>query len=74
MQIWLQVNTVKTLITLREVKTNKEKEMSKLAKGNRPRIKNGKNNLGLQSVIHGIDNNPAITAADPKAKFIAKKK
>jgi len=46
--------------------------MSKLAKGNRPRIKNGKNNLGLQSVIHGIDNNPAITAADPKAKFIAK--
>ena len=48
--------------------------MSKLKKGNRPRKKNGKGNLGMQSVIHGIDNNPAITAADPKAKFIAKAK
>ena len=28
----------------------------------------------MQSVIHGIDNNPAVTAADPKAKFIAKNK
>ena len=34
----------------------------------------GKSNLGMQSVIHGIDNNPKITAADPKAKFIAKNK
>ena len=33
-----------------------------------------KSNLGMQSVIHGIDNNPKITAADPKAKFIAKNK
>jgi len=37
--------------------------------------RNGKRpNLGMQSVIYGIDNNPGITAADPKAKFIAKNK
>lgn len=47
-----------------------------MKKGNRPRKGNGKksNNLGMQSVIYGIDNNPKITAADPKAKFIAKNK
>jgi len=44
--------------------------MSKLKKGNRPRKNNGKSNLGMQSVIYGLDNNPKITAADPKAKFI----
>ena len=27
--------------------------------------------LGMQSVIYGLDKNPNITAADPKAKFIA---
>jgi hypothetical protein len=48
--------------------------MSKLAKGNRPRGQNGKASLGMQSVIHGIDNNPEVTAADPKAKFISKNK
>ena len=32
------------------------------------------NNLGMQSVKYGLDNNPAITAADPKAKFIAANK
>jgi len=48
--------------------------MSKLSKGNRPRKLNGKSSLGMQSVIHGIDNNPEITAADPKAKFIKKSK
>jgi hypothetical protein len=37
----------------------------KTRRGKRP-------NLGMQSVIYGIDNNPGITAADPKAKFIAK--
>ena len=49
--------------------------MSKMGKGNRPRKGNGKksNNLGMQSVIYEIDNNPKVTAADPKAKFIAKK-
>jgi len=34
----------------------------------------GKSSLGMQSVIHGLDSNPKITAADPKAKFIAKNK
>ena len=48
--------------------------MNKLSPNNRPRSKKGKGGLGMQSVIHGIDNNPAITAADPKAKFIAKNK
>lgn len=33
-----------------------------------------KDDLGMQSVKYGIDNNPEITAADPKAKFIAKNK
>ena len=33
-----------------------------------------KSNLGMQSVKHGLDNNPNITAADPKAKFIARAK
>ena len=31
----------------------------------------GPKNLGMQSVIYGLDKNPKITAADPKAKFIA---
>ena len=30
-----------------------------------------KSSLGMQSVIYGIDKNPDITKADPKAKFIA---
>ena len=33
-----------------------------------------KTNLGMQSVKYGLDNNPKITAADPKAKFIAANK
>ena len=36
--------------------------------------KGGGSDLGMQSVKHGIDKNPNITAADPKAKFIAKTK
>ena len=48
--------------------------MSKLKKGNRPRKTNGKGDLGMQSVIYKLDNNPNVTAADPKAKFIAEKK
>jgi len=42
--------------------------MSKLKKGRKK-----KGGLGMQSVIYGIDNNPNVTAADPKAKFISKK-
>ena len=30
-----------------------------------------KKSLGMQSVIYGLDKNPDITKADPKAKFIA---
>ena len=30
-----------------------------------------KKGLGMQSVIYGLDKNPKITAADPKAKFIS---
>jgi len=33
-----------------------------------------KSSLGMQSIKYGLDNNPNITAADPKAKFIAKAK
>jgi len=42
-------------------------------KGGRVGLKGG-TNLGMQSVKYGLDNNPKITAADPKAKFIAKDK
>jgi len=42
-------------------------------KGGRVGLKSG-TNLGMQSVKYGLDNNPNITAADPKAKFIAKNK
>ena len=41
----------------------------------RKRFKSGGGTeLGMQSVKYGIDNNPSITKADPKAKFIAKNK
>ena len=36
--------------------------------------KGGGSSLGMQSVKYGLDNNPKITAADPKAKFIAANK
>ena len=36
--------------------------------------KNKKSDLGMQSVKYGLDKNPNITAADPKAKFIAANK
>ena len=42
-------------------------------KGGRVGLKGG-TNLGMQSVKYGLDNNPNITAADPKAKFIARAK
>lgn len=42
-------------------------------KGGRVGLKGG-SNLGMQSVKYGLDNNPKITAADPKAKFIAANK
>jgi len=58
-----------------------------LAKGGRVGLKKGtkkktnvekikkafgsKKSLGMQSIIYGLDKNPNITKADPKAKFIA---
>ena len=48
----------------------KGKDLEKKAKGGRVGLKGG-TNLGMQSVKYGLDNNPKITAADPKAKFIA---
>jgi len=44
-------------------------------KKGRPKVKKKtEGGLGMQSVKYGLDNNPAITAADPKAKFIAANK
>ena len=47
-----------------------KKSPAKKAKGGRVGLKGG-SDLGMQSVKYGLDNNPKITAADPKAKFIA---
>ena len=47
--------------------------IDKKAKGGRVGLKRG-SDLGMQSVKYGLDNNPKITAADPKAKFIAANK
>ena len=45
----------------------------KFSKGGRVGLKSG-TNLGMQSVKYGLDKNPNVTAADPKAKFIAANK
>ena len=50
-----------------------QEKVEKKAKGGRVGLKSG-TNLGMQSVKYGLDNNPKITAADPKAKFIAANK
>ena len=46
--------------------TKKKSNVDKIKKTFGP-----KKGLGMQSVIYGLDKNPKITAADPKAKFIA---
>ena len=46
--------------------TKKKSNIDKIKKTFGP-----KKGLGMQSVIYGLDKNPKITAADPKAKFIA---
>ena len=46
--------------------TKKKSNIEKIQKTFGP-----KKGLGMQSVIYGLDKNPNITAADPKAKFIA---
>ena len=52
---------------------NKGKDLEKKAKGGRVGRKGG-GDLGMQSVKYGLDNNPKITEADPKAKSIAANK
>ena len=52
-------------------KTDKILRKNKKYGGRMGLKKGGGSDLGMQSVKHGIDNNPNITAADPKAKFIA---
>ena len=47
-----------------------EKQTENKAKGGRVGRKGG-GGLGAQSVKYGLDDNYGITAADPKAKFIA---
>tara|TARA_B100001939_G_scaffold91811_1_gene78690 strand:- start:71 stop:601 length:531 start_codon:yes stop_codon:yes gene_type:complete len=44
------------------------------AKGRKKFKSGGGTELGMQSVKYGLDNDPSITKADPKAKFIAKNK
>jgi len=51
----------------------REQKMGGGMMGRRFGLKSG-SNLGMQSVKYGLDNNPKITAADPKAKFIAANK
>ena len=49
--------------------TKKKSNIEKIKKTFGP-----KKGLGMQSVIYGLDKNPKVTAADPKAKFIAANK
>ena len=46
--------------------TKKKSNIEKIKKTFGP-----KKELGMQSVIYGLDKNPDVTKADPKAKFIA---
>ena len=57
----------------KETKTKHYYVPENFNKGGRVGLKGG-TNLGMQSVKYGLDNNPKITAADPKAKFIAANK
>jgi oligoribonuclease NrnB/cAMP/cGMP phosphodiesterase (DHH superfamily) len=57
------------------MKRNKSsKAMIEASKGRKQFRSGGGADLGMQSVKYGLDNNPNITKADPKAKFIAKNK
>ena len=56
-----------------KVRENLKRGTGLTRKSNVDKIKKtfGPKSLGMQSVIYGLDKNPKITAADPKAKFIA---
>ena len=75
-----------TVVKTKKFKTGKQIEAEKRQKqmgggmaGRRMGYSQGSNgskksSLGMQSVIHGLDKNPDVTKADPKAKFIARAK
>ena len=81
-----EIKTKNPLTTLKS-KVKNILTPDELAKGGRVGLKKGskkktnvekikksfgsKKSLGMQSVIYGLDKNPDITKADPKAKFIA---
>ena len=81
-----EIKTKNPLTTLKS-KVKNILTPDELAKGGRVGLKKGskkktnvekikkafgsKKSLGMQSVIYGLDKNPNITKADPKAKFIA---
>ena len=72
------VEPTKNLRNIKRVKRDADKFVKEtlkrdFKKGGRVGFKKG-GDLGMQSVKYGIDNNPDITAADPKAKFIAANK
>ena len=72
--VWLTKNLRDIKRTKRDAdKFVKETLKRDFKKGGRVGFKKG-GDLGMQSVIHGLDNNPDITKADPKAKFIAANK
>lgn len=58
----------------RQAPARKKTEPRKVMSREKRMSKGGSNDLGMQSVKYGLDNNPEITAADPKAKFIAANK
>ena len=82
-----KTSQVKLDNTIFRIEQQKKRLQEKKAKGGRVGLKLGtkkksnvdkikktfgpKKGLGMQSVIYGLDKNPKITAADPKAKFIA---
>ena len=69
----IQGQNTKVLKSMVDEAFNRKKE--KKATGGRVGRKfGGGADLGMQSVKYGLDNNPNVTAADPKAKFIAKNK
>ena len=81
-----EIKTKNPLTTLKS-KVKNILTPDELAKGGRVGLKKGskkktnvekikkafgsKKSLGMQSVIYGLDKNPDVTKADPKAKFIA---
>ena len=57
-----------------EKRNQGSQKLFEAAKGRKKFRSGGGTSLGMQSVKYGLDNNPNITKADPKAKFIAKNK